>query len=324
MDKNSVIGLFIIAVMIIGYSIYTQPSQEQLEQQKKEQMLQDSLKVTTPVQEEQPIIEKQIEAEPVINDSLQQELADEKLQIQFGDLANAASGEEKEIILENERFIATLSSKGGLLKSLELKEFSTYDSLPLIMFEQNKSLQDLIFDYPGFGRIHFSDLYFTPSSEHISLNGDDKDQLVLKLNGRQSGQELKIIYAFDGHSHDMKMSIQSSGFQGFDNFNSIPLQMDWNMTGLKKEKYLPWERNVSTIFYKYSDDSRDWLSETREDDLVLEQKTDWIAYKQNYFSVILFSDKGFAANEITFLVVKSRYTLAGMTLKFHYFILITG
>ncbi len=37
MDKNSIIGLFIIAVMIIGYSIYTQPSQDQLEKQQVEQ-----------------------------------------------------------------------------------------------------------------------------------------------------------------------------------------------------------------------------------------------------------------------------------------------
>lgn len=303
MDKNSITGLFIIAVMIIGYSIYTKPSQEELETQRKEQLMQDSLNNATQIQEEIiPQIEE-VAVQLLEQDSLQQELADQKLLLVFGDLAYGATGTEEEIIIENERYKAVVSTKGGLLRSLELKEFQAFDSLPLIMFEQNKSLQNLVFDYPGFGRINFTDLYFTPSSHHIELSGEDSDRLVLSLQGRQSGQELKLIYELNGNTHDLKFTIESKGFQGFDNFNSIPLNMDWKMTGLKKEKYLPWERNVSTIFYKYRNDSRDWLSETSDDDEILEETTDWIAYKQNYFSVILFSDKGFVANESKIAVV---------------------
>ena len=296
MDKNSITGLLIIAVLIIGYSIYTQPSQEELEKQRITQQMQDSISAaenTKPLEiQEEAIIE-----EVVAEDSTTNALLDAKKIALFGDLVNASSGEEKDILIENENFKAVVSTKGGMLKSLELKEYKTYDSLPLIMFDQNKSLQNLVFDYPGFGRINFSDLYFTPNKSSVNLSGEDSDQLVLRLKGRQSGQELKLIYSLAGNTHDLKLTIASNGFQGFDNFNSIPLTMDWKMTGLKKEKYLPWERNVSTIFFKYKDEGRDWLSETKDDEELLEQSTDWVAFKQNYFSVILFSQQGFVGNQ---------------------------
>jgi len=297
MDKNSVIGLLIIAAMIIGYSIYTQPSQEQLAQQ-KELQLQDSIKTA---QEKEELIEEEavleVEEPEAVGDSLGLVKADQERIAAFGDLANATEGVEKEIVIENEKYKAIVNTKGGLLTYLELKGYQTYDSLPLVMFEQSKSLQNLVFDYPGFGRINFTDLYFEPNKSKIDISGDQTDQLVLTLKGAKSGQEITLSYSLQGNAYDMKFNISSKGFSGFDNFNTIPLTLDWNMTGLQKEKYLPWERNVSTIFYKYREDDRDWLSETSDDEEILEETTDWIAFKQDYFSVILFSDKGFAAND---------------------------
>jgi YidC/Oxa1 family membrane protein insertase len=283
--------------MIIGYSIYTQPSQEQLAQQ-KELQLQDSIKTAEEKKEllkEETVLE--VEEAEVENDSIGLMQADQNRIAAYGDLANATQGTAEEIIIENEKYKAIVNTRGGLLTYLEIKGYQTYDSLPLVMFEQSKSLQNLVFDYPGFGRINFTDLYFEPNKSKINLSGEQTDQLVLTLRGRQSGQEINLTYSLQGDSYDLDFKISSKGFNGFDNFNTVPLNLDWSMTGLQKEKYLPWERNVTTIFYKYQNDDRDWLSETSDDDEVLEETTDWIAYKQNYFSVILFSDKGFVANE---------------------------
>ena len=297
MDKNSIIGLLIIAAMIIGYSIYTQPSQEQLAQQ-KELQLQDSIKTA---QEKKELIKEEtvleVEEAEIEKDSIGLVQADQNRIAAFGDLANATQGTAEDIIIENDKYKAIVNTRGGLLTYLEIKGYQTYDSLPLVMFEQSKSLQNLVFDYPGFGRINFTDLYFEPNKSKINLSGEQTDQLVLTLRGRQSGQEINLTYSLQGDSYDLDFKISSKGFNGFDNFNTVPLNLDWSMTGLQKEKYLPWERNVTTIFYKYQNDDRDWLSETSDDDEVLEETTDWIAYKQNYFSVILFSDKGFVANE---------------------------
>ena len=287
--------------MLIGYSYYTQPSEEQLEAQRKEQLMKDSLAIVEAQKEKEitSIVEEEINnLDTSVTDSVFQAAFDEKMAARFGDLVPAAKGKAEEIIIENPYYLARLSSRGGMLTYLELKDYKTYDSLPLVLFEEKHSSQDLYFDYPGFGRIHFKDLYFDANTDHISLDeGDAAQRLVLEAKGRHSGQSLKLIYELSGEDHNLKMSIVSNGFDAFDNFNSTPLTMDWKMTPLKKEKHLPWERQITSIFYRYADKSRDWLSETRDDDELLEETTEWVAFKQNYFSVILFSDKGFKGNE---------------------------
>ena len=178
MDKNSIIGLLIIAAMIIGYSIYTQPSQEQLAQQ-KELQLQDSIKTA---QEKKELIKEEtvleVEEAEIEKDSIGLVQADQNRIAAFGDLANATQGTAEDIIIENDKYKAIVNTRGGLLTYLEIKGYQTYDSLPLVMFEQSKSLQNLVFDYPGFGRINFTDLYFEPNKTNIKLSADQRDQLV--------------------------------------------------------------------------------------------------------------------------------------------------
>lgn len=304
MDKNSIIGLFIIAVMIIGYSIYTQPSQEQQEAQRVEQKrIADSVStVEAKLKERSEVIEAQ-QQETVSIDTLNPVQAAEKEIAAFGDLATARTGTAQDIIIENEKYIAVISSKGGLLKKLTLKEYQTYDSLPLMLFEEQESIQDFVFDYPGFGRVRFSDLYFEANKLGIDLEGERNDELVLSLQGRQPGQELKLIYSLTGNTYDLKFRIESKGFSGFDNFNSQALKLNWKITGLKTEKYLPYQRTISTFFYKYKNEDRDWLSETSEDELILEQPTSWVAFKEGFFSIVLFSDKGFKPNSSSLKII---------------------
>ena len=304
MDKNSIIGLFLIAVMIIGYSIYTQPSKEQLEKQRVEQQrIADSISAVEAKLAEKSIALENKNQQDVVKDTLNPIQTAEKEIAAYGDLATARTGTAQDIIIENEKYIAVISSKGGLLKKLTLKEFHTYDSLPLLLFEEQESVQDFVFDYPGFGRVKFSDLYFEPNKTKIKIDGENNEVLVLSLKGRQLGQELNLIYSLSGNTYDLKFRIESKGFSGFDNFNNQPLKLNWKITGLKTEKYLPSQRRISSIFYKYKNEDRDWLSETKEDELVMEQPASWVAVKQGYFSVVLFSDKGFVANQSTIKVV---------------------
>lgn len=294
MDKNSIIGLFIIAVMIIGYSIYTQPSAEQLEKQRIEQLrIEDSLAQlkALPVETNQAVQETLVRQPST--DSLSQAVTDELELRTYGDLAPARKGEAKTIVIENEKYQAMVSTQGGVLKSLRLKDYQTYDSLPLMLFDEARSKQDFVFTYPGFGQVRFSDLIFEASTSSININGSQDANLTLTAKGRYPGQSLKIIYTLKGNTFDLGMQIKSKGFEGFDNFNGESVVMDWQLDGPKTEKHLPFQRTVSTFFYKYKQEDRDWLSENKEDDLVLEQPTTWVAFKEGYFSVVLFSENGF-------------------------------
>ena len=49
--------------------------------------------------------------------------------------AGSAEGEERFVTIENQLQCLTFSNKGGFLKQVELKDYKTYDSLPLIPFD---------------------------------------------------------------------------------------------------------------------------------------------------------------------------------------------
>ena len=140
---NSIIGIVLIFVILIGYSIYTQPSPEQIEAARQKRDL-DSVMASEAKSssDEKPIaptsqdLQNEDNADVILpvspgtNDSLQ-DLARKK----FGAFANAANGKEQEFTLENERIKVYVSTLGGRITSVELKEYQTHDSLPLFLFK---------------------------------------------------------------------------------------------------------------------------------------------------------------------------------------------
>ena len=79
----------------------------------------------------------------------------------YGAFASASTGEEQLWTLENQLQRITLSSKGGYIKQVELKDYRTYDSLPLINFDPETAVFDLSF-FANNRIINTSQLYFQP------------------------------------------------------------------------------------------------------------------------------------------------------------------
>jgi YidC/Oxa1 family membrane protein insertase len=68
------------------------------------------------------------------------------------------------------------------------------------------------------------------------------------------------------------------------------------MLGLSNEKYRPAELQKCGIYFKYFNDDRDYLSETDADEKVLNGKTNWVAFKQDFFSIAIISEEGFSGS----------------------------
>ena len=127
MDKNSIIGLSLIGLIIIGYSIYTQPGPEEI---RAIQNRRDSIAKI----EEQKRIASVKELSPVTVDSVVQLTDSENLEIdklRLGEFASTAEGAEQLLTLENNYLRVIVSSKGGKIKSAELKNYKTWDGKPL-------------------------------------------------------------------------------------------------------------------------------------------------------------------------------------------------
>ena len=134
MDRNTVIGLLLIFAIFIGFTIYNQPSKEEqakIERQRDSifqlQQRADSMAVAnaqrTVTQDEVAEIET-IAGEPIQASELHDRL---------GAFANAGIGEDKEFIVESDLLKLRVSNKGGKIINVELKDYQSYDSLPLIL-----------------------------------------------------------------------------------------------------------------------------------------------------------------------------------------------
>ncbi len=301
MDKNSVIGLVIIAAIILGYSIFFGPSAEE-----KAAMLQqqDSLaRVEQQLQESEAAANAAAisKAAPVdtlaaAEDSLAQAAISRQAHAEFGIFAPAAQPTDDFALIETDQFIVKINSRGGKISYVELKDYLTYSGDPLVLFDEASLTFGVAMNYPGVGTINTNDLSFTGDYSHIRLSGSETKTLNYRLETTAGGKYVEYTYTFTGDQYDIGFALQMTGLDDVVNTADLP-ELHWQMSGLSSEKLLSDERNICSVFYKETGETRDYLSETSDDDVIVDDYTlDWVAFKQKFFSSIIISDIPFAKN----------------------------
>src|SRR5688500_1571530 len=131
MDRNSIIGLVLIGLIIIGYSIYTQPGPEEIQAMKArtDSIVRVEEQKRLLIAQEQAIARSRDSSDRVLPDSVVAEMEKQRL----GDFSSAATGNEQLITLENKNLRVVLTSKGGRIKSAELKNYKSWDKKPLYL-----------------------------------------------------------------------------------------------------------------------------------------------------------------------------------------------
>ncbi|NND94600.1 MAG: membrane protein insertase YidC [Flavobacteriales bacterium] len=299
MDKNSVIGLFLIGLVVLGYLWYVSPTEEELKRQQaiqdsirtaQEQVIESTLAADAVVQDSEENVQLSIEAPE--EDSLRQERQISELSDRYGIFSPSATGEDAEIIIENNKFRAVIQSKGGQLKWLELKDYKTHDQQPLILFDE-RSEMELIFQLNTGQLISTADLYFKAQSNGLSLSPSDEGDIVMRLETDDPSKHIDLVYHFIGDSYEVGIDVDMSGLQGIVDLKRNDLALHWKMTANVKEKSKDREMERSGVFYRYNGDEREYLGEGKENEEELDGKTNWIAFKQNFFSAVVIHEEGF-------------------------------
>ena len=299
MDKNQIIGIILIFALLIGYGMYTAPSEEQKLAMKLKndsiqnvlikQRLKDSLKN---IQDSIVKIKetKLVENKSNITDSAQ--LAN--LANSYGSFANATIGKEEFVTLENNKIRIKFTTKGAYPYYAELKEFKTHDSLPLLLFENNENKFDLSFSAKNI-RINTSDLYF----ENINGNqivdaSTSKQSVTLRVNAGD-GKYIEYLYTLEPESYMLKYDIRFYGLEKELASNASYIDILWKAKSRIQEKGADWENQNTTIYFKGVNTEVDYLSETADDDVEeIGTKIKWIAYKDHFFSSILIAHNSFS------------------------------
>ncbi|REJ81294.1 MAG: membrane protein insertase YidC [Bacteroidetes bacterium] len=286
MDRNSLIGLSIIGLLIVAYTIYTQPSQEELAAIKHRQ---DSISAVNREREAAEALRLAQSAkfsDTLPNDADQTALLLEKRKQELGAFADAAEGIEQIISLENNLIKVDISSKGGRIRSVELKNYKTWDGHPVKLMSYDSLEWNLTLS-AGNRIISTQDLYFSASG----TSGIEK-RASMRLQAGE-GKYLEYLYSLKDDSYLIDYRINVVGMQDLIAANTNYINLDWKDKLIRKENNLDNERAAATIYYRFADDEVDYISETSDEKQSLKTKVKWIAFKQHFFTVALIADQTF-------------------------------
>ena len=278
MDKNNIIGFSLIAAVLIGFSIWNQPSAEE----RAEIARQDSIANVKKAQEKN-LASKTSVANTATDSSLTN--ADTT-----SVLFNALKGTAQDVTLKSEKLTLTLNSKGAIVRKVLIKGFKDRNGNPdVTLFNSNDQNLSYILSTKE-ENIDTKELYFQPSNV--------TDSTVTFTAQLQGAKKLVINYQLK-HNYLLHTSIQAQGMNAIFAPNTNSMDVVWQDKCRQQEKGFTFENRYSTLTYHKADGGTDYLSESSEKvDEKIEDKLDWIAFKNQFFSAVMIAKDDFQSNAL--------------------------
>jgi YidC/Oxa1 family membrane protein insertase len=289
MDRNTIIGLVLIGLILVGYSIFTKPAREA--QMAERRRLDSIARVEQQIEEERLQQEEEEVVSPITaeeEDSISMERRSETL----GDFAVATEGTEEKVTLENALLRLTFSTLGGRPYRVELKQYQTYDSLPVYLFDGDSTIFTLQF-FASNRSISTGELYFTPQIDtFFTEEGGTFQQLTMSLRISDTVSIAYIYRLYEGNymvDFDLRL-------KGLDRYRTDRMEFNFDFYAPSLEKGYQNEAMYTTLYYKYylGDVENFKLRSKREIEETTETtRIKWIAFSHQFFSTIIIADDYF-------------------------------
>lgn len=281
MNKNNIIGFLLIAVVLIGFSWYNQPSAEE----QRAAFVQDSIAKA-----------KHAEMEKASKAAAAKRQTNAKAKVEADSTAlfySALKGQAKKIVLKNEKVELTLNTKGATVEKAVIKGYvghnlqvkdGSADAKDVTLFDGNDQSLKFMLEAKE-ANIITSDLYFTPS------NVTDKSVTLTAVAGE--GKTLTLTYTL-GNDYMLHMSLQANGMAGLFSPNYNKMDVDWSDKARQQERGFMFENRYTTLTYHNVEGGTDHLSEGSEKiDEKIEEAIDWVSFKNQFFSAIIVAKDNF-------------------------------
>lgn len=277
MDRNTLTGLLLIAVILIGFSFYMKPSEQEIKQLQRQE---DSIKALKSTQ-------TPLSKEPVDTTIQSQKTVAFDTTGAFG---KTLAGTEEFTTIENEKVRIKISTKGGRIYSVELKEYKTWDQKPLLLFDGAQNSFNLNF-YVNDQLINTNEHYFKKIIPSSNLNG-----ITLRLEAAP-GQYIDYIYSLKANSYLVDFDLLTVGMNKIIASNTTYFDLSWQINSLQNEKTMKEERNNTSVYYKYVNDDVENIDPLKDKNEKFASQLKWISFKQHFFSSSLIADKNFENGE---------------------------
>lgn len=303
MDRNQATGLILFAGVILIYSLFFASSPEIPE-------VENTTTTQTESVQSNPSEQAQSLESPIVSDSTQEAAR----VAAFGDLAALATGEEKEITLENELVKIKVSTKGAKINSVILKEYKSWDMTPLVLFDEESSQMDFSVEGKS-GPIELNDLYYSSSLE-TTQDEEGVSSQVLVFNAETADGQVTQKYSLADGSYQVKKDFEIDRFQGLITGNSIAV--NWQDELIVHEENLTESRRQSLLNYYTNTGSFDNLgagSDLKEE--TVSEPVKWVSFSQRFFTAAMISDGNFQNLAISQTTPEDSSTVRNMNANFN-------
>ena len=264
-DVKSIIGFVLIFILLLWVMNNNRPTQEELAKRKTEQ-------------------EQAAKANNPQNNTATAATAD------LGAFAysNAQpTAKDGVTVIENKDVKLTINNKGGDLKEVLLKQFKTYESMPVYLIKDKNAIFALNFKTTQGQELNTQQLYFEPS-----LSQKDGKQLLSMKVKTGDNSYLEYVYTLPAEGYMVDVAVRSQGLSGVLNSQN-PIELVWGLKARRMEKSVTYENCYTQSAIRYADNKINRMSQGGNSG-TKEEQVSWVAYKQHLFTSVLISDSAFA------------------------------
>ncbi len=272
MDRNTVIGFVLLAVLLFLYLFLSTKNSQDLERQQLAEK--DSIAA----------LQRTRDSLRIANDTT--------ATVQNDTAAATPSLREEQITVENDLLKIVFSNKGGQPRRVELKKYNSFDSTPVV-------LAGTAFDkisYPvnvGQGQIAQSaEMLFAPG--RITKNGDSTQTVTFQT--QVAGGALTHEFTIKAGQYTVDWNVQINGSDKL--LTQGAFNITWQSQPMQHEKDVRYERQLTNICF-YEDDDFDYImSKTSK---TFESNVQWVSVAQQFFNVALISRTPFNSGEVSWV-----------------------
>ena len=198
--------------------------------------------------------------------------------------------EEKIINIENELISFDVTSHGGLIQNLLIKDELNYNMQPLYLVNGDNNKLNIIFTKKSGELIQSKFLKFDSEVNNSNISSE----IILRAKISSNGNiDFKYVLPKDGYRFRFEIRINDVD-QVLD--KSVPIDFSWEMNSLRNSKSAQYEDRYTFMSYKNDKNKYNSLWYSESENL---KEIFWISYTQHFFSSILIPNKPLINNEIS-------------------------
>lgn len=280
MDKNSVIGFILIALIFIGFTFF---QSDRARKAAELQAQQDSIALAQ-------MPPQRMASEAVLESAAPEGESGASVAIYKDSLLeNASKAQESIVTLENDVLEMKFSTRGAKPYSVRLKKFRNYDSTDLYMFRPGDAEYSISL-YTG--------EYIQTKDFNFTIAGQTDSSVVMRLPF-EGGGYIEQKYTLLGDSYRVDNQLSFVGMQGVIPRNVSSYDIDFEVTMPRMEKGYKNETQYSKLDYYFDGDKKPVeIGRGRSASKRVESRLSWFAFQQQFFSTIVRAPQQFSSGEL--------------------------